>query len=55
MGLFDNLGDLAKKDEEQVEEPIDKEGDVIDPERGGRDAEHPAEETGDQPRRYDGQ
>lgn len=40
MGLFDNLGDLAKQHEEQVEGGIEKAGDVLDARTGGRYAEH---------------
>ncbi|MHA6524780.1 antitoxin [Tessaracoccus sp. G1721] len=36
MGLFDNIGDLAKQHEEQIEAAIDKAGDFVDEKTGGQ-------------------
>ncbi|HSO68122.1 MAG TPA: antitoxin [Arachnia sp.] len=36
MGLFDNIGDLAKQHEEQIEAGIDQGGDLIDEKTGGK-------------------
>jgi len=40
MGLFDNIGDLAKQHEEQIEAAIDKAGDLVDEKTGGQHAAH---------------
>ena len=36
MGLFDNIGDLAKQHEEQIEAGIEQAGDLIDEKTGGK-------------------
>ncbi|MCG6566254.1 antitoxin [Tessaracoccus sp. Y36] len=62
MGLFDNLDDLAKQHETQIEEGIERVGDFVDDKTDGKYAGHvdKAQDfgndqldklTGDQPRR----
>lgn len=40
MGLFDNLGDLARQHEEQIEAAIEQVGDAVDEKTGGKYAGH---------------
>ena len=35
MGILDNVGDLAKQNEQKIEEGIEKVGDLIDEKTGG--------------------
>lgn len=36
MGILDNVGDLAKQNEQKIEEGIEKVGDLIDEKTGGK-------------------
>ncbi|MHA6511586.1 antitoxin [Tessaracoccus sp. Z1128] len=40
MGLFDNIGDLAKQHEDTIEAGIDQSGDILDEKTGGKYAAH---------------
>ncbi|MFT3887043.1 MAG: antitoxin [Arachnia sp.] len=39
MGIFDNIGDLAKQHESAIEEGIEKAGDFVDDKTGGKFAD----------------
>lgn len=36
MGLFDKIGDLAKQNEDKIEQGIEQVGDLIDEKTGGK-------------------